>query len=231
MLAVMPPSGPNQSESLSDPASSFATQPRRELATGEILFRRGDQRTCAYRILAGAVCVFRTTPEGVREVIEVARAGDLIGLGLLERHVFAAEAVAPSSVVAISLDAVEQLAASDLSLAERRNDLVDREVAALRDAFVAEGRRDPTRRVAAFLIALAQSALREGRDPTLVADEFTSGVVADHLGLDLDSLQAALVALNERDLIALDPVSSEPAAGPRRLRLTDLDRLRAFASG
>jgi CRP/FNR family transcriptional regulator, anaerobic regulatory protein len=228
MFAVVDPSGCKQNEP--EPASSARFDSRLELATGDILFRRGDPRTCAFHIVTGAVLVFRANPEGGREIIEVAHADELVGLGLLEHHVFTAEAIAPTSVIALPLEAVERLVASDLRIAERRNDLVDREVAALRDALVAEGRRDRTRRVAALLLVLAQGALREGRDPTLVGDEFASGPVADYLGLDVDALQAALVTLEARGLVAIEPKDAETAA-PCRLRLTDLDRLQAFVDG
>jgi CRP/FNR family transcriptional regulator len=229
MFAVVDPSGCKQNEP-SEPASSARFESRRELAAGETLFRRGDPRTCAFHIVTGAVLVFRANAEGGREIIEVAHAADIVGLGLLEHHVFTAEAIAPTSVIALPLEAVERLVASDLRIAERRNDLVDREVAALRDALVAEGRRDRTRRVAALLLVLAQGALREGRDPTLVGDELASGPVADYLGLDVDALQAALVTLEARGLVAIEPKDAE-AAAPRRLRLTDLDRLQAFVDG
>jgi CRP/FNR family transcriptional regulator len=229
MFAVVHPSGCDQNEP-SEPASAARFESRFELATGDVLFRRGDPRTCAFRIVTGAVLVFRANPEGGREIIEVAHAGDLVGLGLLEHHVFTAEAIAPTSVIALPLEAVERLVASDLRIAERRNDLVDREVAALRDALVAEGRRDRTRRVAALLLVLAQGALREGRDPTLVGDEFASGPVADYLGLDVDALQAALVTLAARGLVAIEPNGAE-AAATHRLRLTDLDRLQALVDG
>src|SRR5688500_3116820 len=138
MFAVVDPSGCKQNEP-SDPALSARFEPRLELATGDVLFRRGDPRTCAFHIVTGAVLVFRANPEGGREIIEVVHAGGLVGLGLLEHHVFTAEAIAPTSVIALPLEAVERLVASDLRIAERRNDLVDREVAALRDALVAEG--------------------------------------------------------------------------------------------
>ncbi len=229
MFAVVDPSGCKQNEP-SDPALSARFEPRLELATGDVLFRRGDPRTCAFHIVTGAVLVFRANPEGGREIIEVVHAGGLVGLGLLEHHVFTAEAIAPTSVIALPLEAVERLVASDLRIAERRNDLVDREVAALRDALVAEGRCDRTRRVAALLLVLAQRALRDGRDPTLVGDELASGPVADYLGLDVDALQAALVTLEARGLVAIEPKDAE-AAAPRRLRLTDLDRLQAFVDG
>jgi CRP-like cAMP-binding protein len=230
MFAVMHSSGRMENEP-SDSASAPQAEARLELAPGEILFRRGEPRTCAFQLERGAVLVYRAKPEGGREVIEVVRAGELVGLGLLEHHVFTAEAIEPTSILALSLEAVERLAASDLRIAERRNDLVDREVAALRDALVAEGRRDRTRRVAALLLALAEGALREGRDPTLDSEELASGPVADYLGLDVDALQAALVALEGRGLVAIEPDGPENAAGPHRLRLTDLDRLRDFVEG
>jgi hypothetical protein len=57
----------------------------------------------------------------------------------------------------------------------------------------------------------------EGRDPTLVTDEITSGEVAEHLDLTMDTLVAALRELERRGMVV--------AAGNGRLQICDLPAL------
>jgi DNA-binding MarR family transcriptional regulator len=62
----------------------------------------------------------------------------------------------------------------------------------------------------------------EGRDPTLVAEEITSGEVAKHLDLTMDMLVAALRELERRGMVT--------AAGNGRLRISDLRALEKLAA-
>ena len=71
-------------------------------------------------------------------------------------------------------------------------------------------------RLAALLSAISHNNRYEGRDPAVIPDCFSSGFVADLLGLRLDDLCDALVELKRRSL-----VQAEGSA----LRLTDLPAL------
>lgn len=63
----------------------------------------------------------------------------------------------------------------------------------------------PLARVAALLIAISRNNSYEGRDPTVVPEAVTSGLVAALLGVDVASLAAHLVELRERGLIDQQP--------------------------
>ena len=71
-------------------------------------------------------------------------------------------------------------------------------------------------RVAALLSSISRNNRYEGRDPAVIPDCFSSGFVADLLGLRLADLVGALVELERRRL-----VQAEGSA----LRLTDLPAL------
>jgi hypothetical protein len=71
-------------------------------------------------------------------------------------------------------------------------------------------------RVAALLSSISRNNRYEGRDPAVIPDRFSSGFVADLLGLRLADLVGALVELERRRL-----VQAEGSA----LRLTDLPAL------
>ena len=68
-------------------------------------------------------------------------------------------------------------------------------------------------RVAALLSSISRNNRYEGRDPNLIPDCFSSGFVADLLGLAVDDLADALVELKRRSLVQAEGLA---------LRLTDL---------
>ncbi len=71
-------------------------------------------------------------------------------------------------------------------------------------------------RVAALLSSISHNNHYEGRDPAVIPDCFSSGFVADLLGLSVSDLSDALVELKRRGLL-----QAEGSA----LRLTDLQAL------
>ena len=74
-------------------------------------------------------------------------------------------------------------------------------------------------RVAALLSAISRNNRYEGRDPAVIPDCFSSGFVADLLGLSVSHLADALVELKHRGLL------QEQGSA---LRLTDLSALESL---
>jgi CRP-like cAMP-binding protein len=74
-------------------------------------------------------------------------------------------------------------------------------------------------RVAALLSSISHNNRYEGRDPTVIPDCFSSGFVADLLGLSVSRLADALVELKRRGL-----VQEQGSA----VRLTDLSALESL---
>lgn len=192
----------------------------RRLTRGEMLFHSGEPRMQLYRVERGALCHYLKLDDGRHEVIEFAFPGDIIGFGHLSEHTSTAQAVAKTIVSPVSEDDFEHLLETDGQLAARYSAAGDREFDFLRIRAIERGRGKPARRVASFLIALARLGAGEGRDPTLVTDEFSSGAVAEHLALNIDGLAGVLRDLEEQGLVA-------PARDG--LRITDLEALEKFA--
>jgi hypothetical protein len=81
---------------------------------------------------------------------------------------------------------------------------------------------DALKRTAALLIVLSRNNGYEGRDPALIADDLSCGLVADMLGIGIDALADVLVDLERRRLVANDEGG---------LRLTDIDALDRLSEG
>ena len=145
-----------------------------------------------------------------------------MGFGHLQSHVSTAQAMVETTVGLVPEKEFDELLATDGQLAARFAAAGDREFEYLREVMVKSGEGKPVERVASFLSALSHMSEVEGRDPTLVADEITSGEVAKHLDLTIDMLVAALRELERRGMVT--------AAGNGRLRISDLRALEKLAA-
>lgn len=197
--------------------------PIRSLSPNEALFRKGDRKAHFYGVETGAICLSHVAGDGHWEVLGFALAGDLVGFGHRDDHVCDATAVFETRVTCFDLGAVDDLERSDPALKEQFNRAFDRELALVRKMLCEAGLQNPVERVAAFLITLSRVNGYEGRDPSVVTDSLRCGVVADWLGMDIQSLSAALGALAKQGLIAYSP--------PHELRLKDLAGLERLAGG
>lgn len=194
----------------------------RAIARNELLFEAGDIKTKIYRVEAGAVTVYRTRPDLTIEIIEHALAGDLVGMGFLERHAASARASVETRVRCFDLDQVDELIENDPHNKSRFDDAQQREFLFRRETLTSVARERPQVRLAAFLVAVAHRTAEEGGDPTLIDDSVDCGVIADFLGLSVDLLALALMQLEMLGLVE--------AAPPHGLRLKNIPGLEAIAS-
>jgi len=198
------------------------TVPSRTLARSEILFQTGERRGKLYRVESGALCHYLRWEDGRREIVEFAFPGDIVGFGHLPQHVSTAQAMVETTVSQVAKAEFDRLLETDGQLAARFAAAGDREFEYLREVTVKSGSVKPVERVASFLTALSHMSEVEGRDPTLVAEEISSGDVAEHLDMTLDGLVAALRELERRGMVA--------TAGNGRLRIADRPALEKLAA-
>jgi CRP/FNR family transcriptional regulator len=194
----------------------------RTLAAGEILFREGDARSHVFRVESGALCLFRTLPDGGQDVLEFAFPGDLVGLGYLDSHVAGAQATMVTSLSCLPRSEFDPGAEQSARTRSRLTAAIEREVTFLKEALVQRARPAPLRRVAALFVTLSRYNQYEGREPSVITDSLKCGAAAGHLGMSVDVLAQQLAELEARGLI-------EPHE--KGLRLLDIDALLRLADG
>jgi CRP/FNR family transcriptional regulator, anaerobic regulatory protein len=198
-----------------------SASPVLRLARNGILFEAGDPKTQVFRVETGALCIYRTCPDLTVEIVEHALAGDLVGMGFLQRHAANARATVETTVRCFDLDAVDGLIANDPHNKSRYDDAVAREFTFRREHLASSARERPIVRLAAFLVAVSHRSREEGGDYTLIDDSVDCGVIADFLGLSVDLLTLALMQLEMRGLVETAPFHG--------LRLRDIPALEAIA--
>jgi CRP/FNR family transcriptional regulator len=188
----------------------------RRVAAKEHVFCEGDEREHVFRVEDGVIAVYKTLPDGRRQIIDFAYPGDLIGLGVLGEHVLSAQATVPSRVRSLSAAALERMAETDASLALKLYKSVCHELAATRSLLVTVGQRSALERVAAFLVALHRRTGSE--DSTTIKLAMRRSDIADLLGLTIETVSRTLTKLRTMGVIDVEQ-------GGSRVEFLDLPRL------
>ena len=202
--------------------SSIATEGYRTLAAGEVLFREGEARSHVYRVERGAICLLKERDDGSQVVLEFAFPGDLVGLGYLDNHVSGAQATMETSLSCLPRSALEPTLERCPNTKSRLTAAIEREVAFLKETRERAGRPKPLERIAALFVTLARCNAYEGRDPSVLTDSLSCGVVAGYLNMSVDDLAHWLTELEALDLVE---------AVPNGLLLKNLDELEKLADG
>jgi CRP/FNR family transcriptional regulator len=193
----------------------------RRVAVKEHVFCEGDARDQVFRVEDGVIAVYKTLPDGRRQIIDFAYPGDLIGLGVLDEHMLSAQATSPAKVRCLSATALERMAESDAGLALKLYKSVCHELAATRSLLVTVGQRSAIERMAAFLVALHR---RTGANDDLTVHlAMRRSDIADLLGLTIETVSRTLTKLRTMGLVDLEH-------GGSRVHLRDLAQLTELAN-
>ena len=193
----------------------------RRLETKEHVFCEGDPRIHVFRIEEGVVAVYKTLPDGRRQVIDFAYPGDLIGLGVLDEHVLSAQATCPARVRCLSAAALEHAAEADPNLALRLYKAVCQELAATRNLLVTVGQCSALERLASFLLMLHRRVGQQSGG--LIRLPMRRSDIADLLGLTIETVSRTITKLKVMGLIELKRGTE--------IRLVDLAQLTRLAEG
>ncbi len=192
------------------------------IPNGELLFEPGKPRSL-YRVEAGLICHYTNSHNGDQDVIEFVFPGEIIGLGLSAVHVSTARALADTDVSVITEDELDAALHNNNRLFFRIAEAKDREFDYLRRKSLQGGLLPPLVRLANFLLAVSSINAAEGRDATLIPDDYASGFVAEQLKMSIDTLATALLGLKQRGFIATS------GKGLRIIDPTGMERLSELA--
>lgn len=195
------PVGNLASESLLD--RRIRTAASRLLQAREHIFFDGDPKDRIYKVEKGAVCLYKTLPDGRRQIVDFAYSGDLIGLSTLETHVFSAQAIALTRLRCLPVGLLEEMARNDPRVGVQLYQALSDQLLSAHDLLLTVGQRNATERLAALLMALSRRNERSGADPTRIALPMTRADIADFLSLTIETVSRTFTKLRQGGLIDL----------------------------
>lgn len=179
-----------------------ASAPRLLQARDHVFFE-GDHKDCVYQVERGAVCLYKTLPDGRRQIVDFAYPGDLIGLGSLEEHVFSAQAITLTRLRCLSASLLNEVAQHDPQVGMMLYRALSDQLFAARDLLLTVGQRNATERLAAFLMALSRRNERSLVDPMRIILPMTRADIADFLSLTIETVSRSFTKLRQSGIIDL----------------------------
>jgi CRP-like cAMP-binding protein len=184
-----------------------------EAAAGQTIVLEGDPCSHCFRVLTGAVRLYKGTADGRRQLIDFLVAGACFGL-VGSHHSYSVEAITQSTLVRASRAALARAMREQPGVAERLIEHAAAELARAHDHMLLLGRKNAQEKVASLLIDVAR---RLGADPTRPAFRLpiSRQEMADQLGLTIETVSRTMTRLKREGFIALptshDVVLTRPA--------------------
>ena len=181
------------------------------------LFREGDETVNFYEILEGVVRAYKIFPDGRRQIVAFAFAGDIVGFGHGDSYRFDCDAITTTRVRAIPRSSLLRAMRDRPELGEKLLNVAAGEVASMQDLSILLCRKTAIERIATFLISMAakQDGSATGQRlplPMCRAD------IADFLGLTIETVSRNMTKLRAMRVIDLPDRGGFVVRDPTRLR-------------
>jgi CRP/FNR family transcriptional regulator, anaerobic regulatory protein len=176
----------------------FACEP------GEAIFHETDPAHFLFNVFAGTVRIYKSLPDGRRQIVGFMIAGDFLGLVFNETYTYTAEAVDAVGLCRFKRHDYEALLAEMPHLERQLLVVESAELTAAQDQILLLGRKTAKERLATFLMQLSERASRRGGGGVL-ALPMTRADIADYLGLTTETVSRTIGRFKSDGLIRLLP--------------------------
>ena len=193
----------------------------RALPAKAMLFDQGEMADTVFNLVEGMVRLYKSLPDGRRQIVGFALPGDFLGLALMERYGIAAEAVTVIKVCRFARPAFLNYVDGKPHLLRRLHEFAGHELSLAQDQMLLLGRRTADEKIAAFLLGLQQRYARTGALTVHVPLPMSRQDIADYLGLTIETVSRTLTKFARDKIIVVVP------DGIRLLGMARLDQLAA----
>lgn len=162
------------------------------------IYGEGERAEYIYKVVSGAVRVYKVLDDGRRQINGFYFPGDFVGIEAGEEHQFSAEAVAKSRLLVVNRSALVSLAARKSDIANDLWSVTARELGHVQSLMITLGRKNAQERLAAFLLEMAKRA----RNMTIELP-MSRQDIADYLGLTIETISRTFTQLESDRAIDL----------------------------
>lgn len=193
---------------------------RLAVSPGKTFIQEGEAASDFFIVTSGHAKLFSLMPDGRRQIMGFAQAGDFLGLASGATYAFSAEALGSLSLCRFSRAGLALLRREFPDLENRLMEEASRELVQAQKSMMLLGRKTARERLASFLLEQHQ------RSPTreiVIHLPMSRTGIADYLGLTIETVSRTLNALQREKLIAISQVT--------QITLLNLPALEVLARG
>jgi len=170
-----------------------------------MLFDQGALAGSVFNVTNGIVRLYKSLPDGRRQIVGFALPGDFLGLALSDRYGVTAEAVTAVKVCRFSRSAFVAFVEGRPHLLRRLHEFAGHELSLAQDQMLLLGRRTAEERVVAFLLNLQARHARIGAASVTVPVLMSRQDIADYLGLTIETVSRTLTKLAREKVLIIVP--------------------------
>lgn len=199
---------------------------RLTLPPGTAMIEEGTPALSFFNVTAGTVKLFKSLPDGRRQITGFADVGHFLGLTTAKTYSFGAETVDTVQVCRFLRPQLETLLTDYPQFERRLLAEVTDELAEAQEQMLLLGRKTARERVASFLLNRMMPPAPSGQTETegcLVSLPMTRVDIADYLGLTIETVSRTISALRREQTIT--------GTDNHGIRVLSVSRLRDLASG
>jgi CRP/FNR family transcriptional regulator len=185
-----------------------------------MLFDQGALAGSVFNVTEGIVRLYKSLPDGRRQIVGFALPGDFLGLALMDRYGVAAEAVTPVKVCRFARSAFLLYVDGKPHLLRRLHEFAGHELSLAQDQMLLLGRKTAEEKVAAFLLNLQARYGRIGASSVTVPLPMSRQDIADYLGLTIETVSRTLTKLARDKALVVVPDGVRLLSSERMNQLT-----------
>jgi CRP/FNR family transcriptional regulator len=175
------------------------------IRSGKTIFTEGNVADEVFGVSQGVVRLYKLLPDGRRQVLAFALPGDFLGMPLVERYNFSADAIGEVTLCRFARAELIKFIQSSPNITRRLIEFAIRELDMAQDQLLLLGNGSAEEKVAIFLVSW--------RDRLAHITSFSEAIplpmrrqdIADFLGLKLETISRTLAKLEQKNAIRVVP--------------------------
>ncbi|MBV1837295.1 Crp/Fnr family transcriptional regulator [Acetobacter estunensis] len=171
---------------------------------GQIFIEEGARADEFFNVTSGTVKLFKSLPDGRRQITGFVSVGHFLGLAVSKTYAFGAEAIDQVRLCRFSRTRLDPVIDEIPRLERRLLSEAANELVAAQEQMLLLGRKTARERVASFLQELLEKEYGDSPAPgSWISFPMTRADIADYLGLTVETVSRTLSGLRREGLITV----------------------------
>jgi CRP/FNR family transcriptional regulator len=170
---------------------------------GRTFITEGDPADSFFNVTGGTARLFKSLPDGRRQITGFAGRGHFLGLAVSSNYAFSAEAIEPLQYCRFSRGRLRVLLDDFPAFEKRLLEVASNELVAAQEQMLLLGRKTACERVASFLLARSAEGAPCVSPAQSLRLPMTRSDIADYLGLTIETVSRTLTRLKADRLIGI----------------------------